>query len=359
VLGAAGSQHGAIGTTGAGTARLRVYVVPAAGGTVAFLAAGQAARVPAANLAGLTFFILVSAVPTLLAALGASWLVAGRALRPLQEVAATAAEIGRDRDFGRRLPAGRGKDQIAVLADSFNSMLRQLEEAYRQLAVALEGQRRFVADASHELRTPLTTIQVNSGLLAHGPELPAAIREAAVRDIAGESERMSRLIDQLLTLARADAGIRLRPASLDLEPLVREIGRQAGTNHPDRTFEVLAQPARVNADEDALRRLLWILVDNACRHSHPGGPVRLRLAVEGDWARLEVGDDGPGIPAEDLERVFERFHRVDRARTGGGAGLGLSIARWLAVEHGGRLLAGNNATGGASLYLDLPLLPLS
>jgi signal transduction histidine kinase len=356
LLGAADARQGAFGTIGSGVARLRVYVVPVAGAGLAYIVAGQATRVPAANVGGLGFFIVLSAIPTLLAALGASWLVAGRALRPLAEVAATAAAAGRDRDFTRRLPRRKGSDQVAVLADSFNWMLQQLEDGYRQLAAALEGQRRFVADASHELRTPLTTIQVNSGLLARGPELPEAVRAAAARDIAAESERMGRLVDQLLTLAHADSGVGLRLAPLDLQALVEDVGRQACISHPERPLTTATEAARVRGDDDALRQLLWILVENACRHSRAGGAVRIRLWTEPGWARLEVADDGPGIPPADLERIFERFQRADAARTAGGAGLGLAIARWLALEHGGRVLARNHDAGGASLHLDLPLL---
>jgi len=236
-------------------------------------------------------------------------------------------------------------------------MLHQLEDAYRQLAAALEAQRRFVADASHELRTPLTTIQGNSGLLALGPQLPAEVSAAAARDILGESERMGRLVDQLLTLAQADAGLELELASLDLQSVVEEVCRQAGDAHPENRVIVASEPARVLADDDAVRQLLWILIDNACRHGRSGGQVGVRLWREGSWVRLEVADDGPGIPADDLERVFDRFQRVDRARTEGGAGLGLAIARWLVTEHGGRVLAFNNVAGGASLLVDLPIPP--
>ncbi len=348
---------GVFATLGSGARQLRVYVLPAAGSGADFVAAGQATRVSSSSVNGLTFFLVISAIPTLLAALGASWLVAGRALRPLKEVAATAEGVGRERDFGRRLPDRGGGDEIAVLARSFNWMLHQLEEAYRQLAAALEAQRRFVADASHELRTPLTTIQGNSGLLVLGPKVPADVSAAAARDILGESERMGRLVDQLLTLAQADAGLELELAPLDLQPVVEEVCRQAGVAHPHNRISITSEPLRALADEDAFRQLLWILVDNACRHGRSGGRVSVRLWREDSWARLEVADDGPGIPAEDLERVFDRFQRVDRARTGGGAGLGLAIARWLVTKHGGRVLARNNEAGGASLLVDLPTTP--
>src|SRR5205814_10339238 len=134
------------------------------------------------NVSGVVVFLVVSAVPTLIAAMVASWLVAGRALRPLREVAGTAVEIGRTRDFARRVPSRRSRDEVALLTQGFNGMLGALEDAYRAVAAALEAQRRFVADASHELRTPLATIQGNAGMLAHGPEVPDAVRRAAAAD---------------------------------------------------------------------------------------------------------------------------------------------------------------------------------
>src|SRR5216684_5946746 len=189
-----------------GGATFRLYALPFAGG---YVVTGQSTRVPQSNLSGIVGFLIISGVPTLLAALAASWLVAGRALRPLKVVAGAAGEIGRTRDFGRRLPMPRSRDEVAVLSASFNGMLSRLQEAY-------ESQRRFVADASHELRTPLATIQGNAGLLGHGPPIAEPVRLAAATDIADESERMGRLVDRLLTLARADSGLRLELADVEL-----------------------------------------------------------------------------------------------------------------------------------------------
>jgi signal transduction histidine kinase len=341
-----------------------------------FVVTGQSTRVPQSNLSGVVGFLVISGVPTLLAALAASWLVAGRALKPLKDVAGAADEIGRTRDFGRRLPSRRSRDEVALLSTSFNRMLEQLQDAF-------ESQRRFIADASHELRTPLTTIQGNAGLLAHGPQIAEAVQRAAATDIAEETERMGRLVDRLLTLARADSGLGLELAPVDLREVVGDVTRQAAAVHPERAIEVTLQggaagpgsarpgasrgesPLRfdvhVAGDEDALRQLLWILIDNALRYSRSA--ISVRLEVDSGWARLMVGDDGPGIAAEDRERIFERFYKVDAARsladasaTGRGAGLGLSIARWITEQHGGRIIADRSAAGGAGLYVDLPLL---
>jgi signal transduction histidine kinase len=323
---------------------LRYFAVPFNAG---YVVTGQSTRVPKSNLSGVVGFLIISGVPTLIAALAASWLVAGRALKPLKDVAGAADEIGRSRDFGRRLPKRKSRDEVALLSTSFNRMLEQLQDSF-------ESQRRFVADASHELRTPLTTIQGNAGLLAHGPPIAEPVRRAAAADIAEETERMGRLVDRLLTLARADSGLRLELAPVDLRRVVVDVGRQAAAVHPERKFEVEVVDARVAGDEDALRQLLWILVDNALRYSR--STITIDLEIDSGWARLMVGDDGPGIAVEERERVFERFYRADRSRSGQGAGLGLSIARWITDQHGGRIIADSSRAGGAGLYVDLPLL---
>jgi signal transduction histidine kinase len=232
-------------------------------------------------------------------------------------------------------------------------MLDQLQDAF-------ESQRRFVADASHELRTPLTTIQGNAGLLSQGPRVTEEVQRGAAADIAAESDRMARLVDRMLTLARADSGLRLELTPIELKPVVVEVCRQASSVHPERTIVADTVDATVAGDEDALRQLLWILLDNALRYSR--SRITVRLDIDGEWARLMVGDDGPGIAMEDRDRVFERFFKSDTARARSdaadrhGAGLGLSIARWIADEHHGRIIAGASADGGAALFVDLPLL---
>src|SRR4029077_14209926 len=173
-----------------------------------YVVTGQSTKVPQSSLSGIVVFLVVSAIPALGAALLASWLSAGRALAPLKSVATAAEDIGRTQDFGRRLAMPPSRDEGARLATSFNRMLSRLGDAY-------DSQRRFVADASHELRTPLTTIQGNAGLLA-GRAVSDEVRAAAVADIAAESARMGRLVDRLLTLARADSGLRLELTRVEM-----------------------------------------------------------------------------------------------------------------------------------------------
>jgi len=307
------------------------------------------------QLDALRWFLIAGTFLSLVGAAAASWLVAGRALRPLDAMANTAEDIGRTQDLSRPPDSGTN-DEVGRLQHSFNQMLRQLEDAYQRLRSALIAQRRFVADASHELRTPLTTIRGNIGLLLKREDITSEDRVAALNDIAGESERMSRMVQDLLTLARADAGYHLEKAPVDLRPIVQDVSRQAQTLQPTRRIDLLdGVPATVEGNADAIKQLLWILIDNAFKHTHEDGHIEVRLLRNGESAALTVSDDGPGIPAGDLERIFERFYQSDTARSGEGTGLGLAIARWIAREHGGRVYAANNPSGGAAFTVELPV----
>jgi two-component system OmpR family sensor kinase len=356
LLSQAAARRGAFATEGdrAKGTQLRMYAVPVAGG---YVITGQSTKVPASNLSGVLVFLIISGVPTLVAAMAASWLVAGRALRPLRQVAGTADEIGRSRDFGRRLPTRRSRDEVALLTQSFNGMLDALQAAYRAVSAALEAQRRFVADASHELRTPLATIQGNAGMLAQGPEVAEDVRRAAAADIASESERMARLTDRLLMLARADSGLDLKLAPVELRPLTAEVVRQAASLHAELELSLDASDLFVAGDPDALRQLLWILLENAARHA--AKTIAISLHREAEWARVMVADDGAGVPVDERVRIFERFYKKDASRAGGGAGLGLAIARWITDQHHGRIIAADGPSGGAGFFVDLPLLSTS
>jgi two-component system OmpR family sensor kinase len=307
------------------------------------------------QLDALRLFLIAGTFLALAGAGAASWFIAGRALRPLVSMARTAEDIGRTQDLSRRLPESAPDDEVGRLQQSFNQMLRQLEDAYQRLQSALVAQRRFVADASHELRTPLTTIRGNVGLLLKRDDIAADDRVAALNDIAGESERMSRMVQDLLTLARADAGYHLDKTNIDLLPIVQEVSRQAQMLQPSRHIELLdGVPAPMQGNSDAIKQLLWILVDNAFKHTSEGGRIELRLANGNRALRLVVADNGPGIPSDDLERIFERFYQSDAARSGEGTGLGLAIARWIAREHGGQVTAANNPGGGAAFTVEFP-----
>ncbi|HLZ72122.1 MAG TPA: HAMP domain-containing sensor histidine kinase [Dehalococcoidia bacterium] len=344
------------------TLRLYVQHYTRPGGLAGgYAVAGQSMRLRNRQLRSLRGLLLISALVTLLAALAACWLLARRALKPIDRLANAADAIGATADLSRRLPPRRTRDEVGRLTASFDRMLARLEagqdrlkDAYAKLAQALEAQKRFVADASHELRTPLTTIRNNVAFLRQHPQGDPADRAAALDDIAAEGERMSRLVQDLLTLARADAGYHLELTPIDLAPLARDVCRQAQRQQPARTIALAAEPLPASANADAITQLLWIFIDNAIKHTPEGGRISVRLARCGDRAVLAVADEGPGIPQGELPRIFERFVQADPARSTGGAGLGLAIARWIAAEHGGTVSACNNPGAGVTFTAELP-----
>lgn len=322
------------------------------GGRSGLVVAGQARLFATQQASGAGGVIVLSGLATILVVAIVSWLVVGRAMRPLRLLAATAEEIGRTGDLSRRLPPVRTKDEVGALTGSFNGMLDRLESAQNGLTTALAGQRQFVADASHELRTPLTTIRTNAEFMREHPDVAPADRAEAIADIASESARMSDLVDGLLLLARADAGAPLEIRPVDLSALVEEVARKA--TRQGRAVKAVADKAIVEADKAAVTRLLWILVDNALRHG--GGEAEVQVSGAGGAAVVTVSDRGPGLGETDLQHVFDRFYRADIARSTPGSGLGLAIARSIVEAHRGTITAANRPGGGAVFRFELPLM---
>jgi signal transduction histidine kinase len=327
-------------------------------GLSGYVVAGQTSRKVGQDRAGLFILFSVSGLVTFVAATIAVWVATGRALRPLRQMAEHADEVGRSQDLGRRLPPVATHDAVGRLTTSFNSMMERLQSAYARVESALAAQQRFTADASHELRTPLTTVRNNAEFLLAHPGARQDDRDAALRDIAGEAVRMSRLIENLLTLARADGGVELRRDPVSIVDLAESVCRQAVAQKTGREISFAATPApAVAGDGDSLRQLLWILLDNAFKYTAAGGRVWVNVTQRADRVQLTVADDGIGIPRGEQERIFERFHRADPARSGVGAGLGLAIAAWIVQQHGGSIVAANNDRGGATFSVDLPAAP--
>lgn len=324
---------------------------PAADIEDAVVVAGQSTEFNEEQLAGLRAVIWGSAIVTTIAAVVVGWLVSGRALRPLRKLAETTDEIGSTGDLSRRLPPVDIDDEVGALTRSFNTMLERVESGQNRLTETLEAQRRFVADASHELRTPLTTIRSNAGFLADRPDAGSKDRAEATADILAESERMSHLVDDLLTLAHADAGRPLSSDPVDLTNLVRELVLQGERNGNPIELDVDAGLI-VRGDEAALGRLIRILVDNGRKHG--GGAASIEAWEENGAVQLLVADEGPGIPEADIGKIFERFYRSDEARSTTGFGLGLAIAREIAEAHGGTIEAANSPVGGAEFLVTLP-----
>ncbi|MCX6022588.1 MAG: ATP-binding protein [Chloroflexi bacterium] len=296
------------------------------------------------------------------------WLTSGAALRPVEQVIHTAEAIGSSGDLARRVPPSFSTDEAGRLANTFNRMLDRLEtsasalqSAYARVEGALEAQRRFAADASHELRTPLTSIRNNAGLLVQYPDVTLEDRTAALVQINQEAERMSRLVQDLLTLARADAGQPMPQATVALAPLVEDVAAQARLlsrgQHVISTE--ISRPSDVTGNPDALRQLVLLLLDNAVKYTPAGGRINVRLGSQNGTVGLSVSDTGIGIAPEDLPHIFERFYRADRARKAGGTGLGLAIARWIVEQHHGSIQAESIPGEGSSFTVRLPLTSIA
>ncbi len=285
-------------------------------------------------------------------------------LAPLRGIESTAAAIAGG-DLSRRIDHRAGNTEVGRLAEALDAMLASIEAAYLARADgearALRSQermRRFIADASHELRTPLTSVR---GLAEYGLQQgEAADREELLRLmglIAREAGRMGRLVDDLLLLARFDAGRALERHHVDLASIAAEAVQQARIMAPGRPVTLEAvEPVIVDADPERLRQVIDNLIGNAIQHTPPGTPVAVTVTGESGSGRLTVADCGPGMTQEQASRVFERFYRADGARTRarGGTGLGLAIAASLAAAHGGELTLDTQPSRGAAFHLRLP-----
>ncbi len=285
--------------------------------------------------------VMLIGFPVLLAVVGwVTWLVTRRALRPVEGIRREMAAITASEDLARRVPVPGTHDEVARLASTTNETLAALQ-------TSVERQRRFVADASHELRSPIASLRTQLEVAAAHPELLDL--DGAVEDTV----RLQHLAADLLLLARLDAGERPADARVDLAALAREeAGGRAGVSVRDDAGA--AGGVTVAGSRGQLGRVLANLLDNAQRHARSAVEVSVRR--DGDLAVVGVADDGEGVPEADRERIFERFVRLDaaRSRDDGGAGLGLAIARDVAVRHGGTLTVHDAPAGGALFELRLP-----
>ena len=297
---------------------------------------------------GVARTFLFAGLFALVAAAVAGYLVASRVSSPLRRMARTAAVVNAG-DISPRLGPTRGSDEIRVLAESFDRMLERLEDAFAR-------QRAFVSDASHELRTPLTVVRGQLEVLARQPAVSREDVQRVTRLVSAETERMERLVDDLLLLAKTEEGSPLDLRRITLREYVPDVF-DALSLTADRRFELgEVSDVSIEADPDRLSQVIHNLAQNAVVHTQPGGLVRLSATANGRYVRFTMEDDGPGIPADQRDRIFDRFHRTDysRARATGGSGLGLAIARALVQAHGGRIWAGESPEGGARLEFDLP-----
>jgi len=345
-------QDGAFGLVDVDDKRWRVYILPFRQGQtiIGYLEGLTPLQRLDASMQGLRILLLALWGVGTTTMLFGLWVMATQVLRPVVRMTQAAQAIALSRDFAKRVETPPYRDELRHLAQTFNKMLENLEAAFRL-------QQRFVSDASHELRAPLTVIQGNLELLCRQQNMPLAERAEALTEAEREAARLARLVAELLTLARADAGVLLKHNPVDLDEIVLEAFQEArkltrGQDLGIDTFE----PVRVEGDADRLKQLLIILLDNALKYTPHEGKVSIGLRRRNGQAEIVVRDSGIGIAADDLPHVFERFYRADlaRSRDPGGSGLGLSIARWIAEQHGGRVILTSAQGQGTTAVVSLP-----
>jgi heavy metal sensor kinase len=275
-----------------------------------------------------------------------------RALQPVEKITRTAERITQH-NLSERLPVSQTGDELERLSLALNRMIGRLDEAF-------QNSRRFVADASHELRTPLTILRGELENLAEDPQLDAESRDR-VASLLEEVERLSKIVEQLFTISRLDAGEAQTDWSrLDLSELARTTAEQMSLLAEDKDIAIACnanQPVLVEGDRSRLKQIVVNLLDNAIKYTPAKGAIQLRVASANGHAILEVADNGPGIPPDALPHVFERFYRVDQARSTNSesAGLGLSIVKSICLAHGAEVEAESTFGKGSRFRVKLPL----
>jgi two-component system, OmpR family, sensor kinase len=320
-------------------------------GVVATIGVGEPLGAVTHAQASVARAFVLAGILALVGALLGALLIGTRVSRPLRRMADVAARVDAGDLHPRIHDAGGEAHEVRVLSDSFNHMLDRLTDAFAR-------QRAFVADASHELRTPLTVIRGQLEVLAAQPAPSGEEVRRVETLVQAEIARISRLVDDLLLLAKSEQTEFLRVAPIDVRPFVEQLWEGAGLLAA-RRFELAPVPdGTLRADADRLAQALRNLIANAVEHTRAGeGLVRMQIEpLRGGQLRFRVEDDGPGIPREQRERVFDRFHRTDAARdrASGGAGLGLAIVRAIVLAHGGDVSVARAQHGGARIDLAIP-----
>ncbi len=332
----------------AGEVRLLVSPVRRGGKLVADVGVGEPLDAVRRAQQGVRRTFLLAGLLALLASVAAGYVLASGISRPLRRMARTAADVDAG-DLSHRMSINGSPREVRVLAESFDHMLDRLEDAFAR-------QRGFVADASHELRTPLTAIRGQLEVFGRQQHPSSEDVERVSRLVQTETERMGRLVEDLLLLARSDEGHLVRPEEIDVEPFLLELFH-ALVPTADRRFKLSPIPhGTIMADPDRTAQVIRNLARNAIAHTHPGGLVQIVATVRNGRLQIAVEDDGPGIPEAEWELVFDRFHRADRARarSEGGAGLGLAIAKAIVEAHGGTIRVERAQAGGARVVFELP-----
>ncbi|MEX2046880.1 MAG: ATP-binding protein [Chloroflexota bacterium] len=352
---AGGTQH--LVTSGQDRRELHVFVpIPGTSGVSGLVQISAPLTATDELIARVRAGVLVSALLGAIAAAALGLLLLRIALSPLERIVRSARRVAAG-NFSERVRSA-GRDEIGQLAATFDQMLDRIEASLNERRRGEERARRFAADASHELRSPLAALGAYADVLLSGLRDDPDTGEVVLLSMRAEVDRMARLVDDLLLLARLDAGAPMRSSRVDLVVIARELAEQYAVLAGDVPVEVHAQGAAdAFGDPDQLRRLLRNLLDNAVRHSPAGYEVVLSLRHEAGQVRMDVTDRGPGIGPEHLPHVFERFYRTDTARdrATGSSGLGLAIVRSIAEAHGGSASAVSTPGAGAIFTVRLPV----
>jgi two-component system OmpR family sensor kinase len=348
------------------TGAVYVYAVPVDpvdGSSARVVEAGQSYEGAQRTLKTFGTVLVFVILGAFLLSVGGAYLLARAALSPVSAVVASARKIT-ESDLSKRLPVTDLKDEIGSLAVTMNDLLSRLEAAFARREEAMERQeealsrqRRFVADASHELRTPLTTIEGYAEMLKEWALYDRETGQESVDAIQEESKRMRAMLESLLALAQGDEGAPLTFECQDLSTVVAEVVRTTRAATGGKvTIEYRPPGHEILAifDGTRIRQVLSIFLDNAVKYTPEGGEVKVEVRENEGWTELVVSDTGVGIPVEQLPLIFERFYRADEARTRGGAGLGLAIARQIAEAHDGSIEAQSEPGRGSTFVLRIP-----
>lgn len=300
--------------------------------------------------------LVVAGMVTVLVGGVIAYVIGSAVTRPVSRLTSEVEDVGTDGDLDRRVGLPRRRDEIHRLAVAFNASLERIATTYRRLEKVLTAQRRFVADASHELRTPVTTVGSTLEMLHHFPDMPDTQRRQIVDDALHEAQRMTRLIDNMLRLADLERSGEVRKSPFDWTTLIEGMVREARECCAPRgvVVDISGDLGQGTGDVESLQEAIRALTDNVNRHTPPTATLTMTAHDEGPTVVITVSDDGPGVPPDMLERIFDPFVRVDESRHQAAAGLGLSLTAAVVAAHGGTISA-RAATGhGLAVEMQIP-----
>ena len=335
---------------------IRVITMPVLreGTLVNLIQVGTSLKSMKETLKNLRIFLFTSVPTVLLFSTLVGRFMARRALEPVSRITETARQISHEPDLSRRIPEPEVQDEIGNLAKTFNEMMDRLESSFRQV-------RQFSSDASHELRTPLTVLKGQSELVLSKPRSPAEYREVLSSNLE-EINYMSKILDDLFTLAKSDEGrLNMEFQTVDFRSIIEDVCRHVEVLAEEKNVRVVVaylEPVNVNGDPHRLRQMVLTLMHNGIKYTPSGGEIKVSLEDQRKQAAFTISDNGIGIPDNELPLIFNRFYRVDKARSRdeGGSGLGLSICKYIVDAHGGKIDVESQVGVGTRFRILIPKL---